>query len=211
MSILIDIRDPSWIREQELRDILAPLLPGVNIFCEKASGQEGEILMLATVKLFPGVVKELPNLKLVQKLGAGVDGILSDTDLPDSVRVCRLKPNAPALEIAEYCIAYVLQIQRNIPLHRDNADKRLWVPVAPKRSSHTTIGVLGMGHIGSKTALGFASLGFRVIGWSRSAKKLEGVECRFGRDELPAMLSECDYVASILPSTPETRSLFNVD
>jgi glyoxylate/hydroxypyruvate reductase A len=208
MSILIDIRDPSWIREQALRDIISPLLPGVKIYCENATGHEEEIIMLATVKLFPGVIKQLPGLQMIQKLGAGVDGILRDPDLPESIRVCRLRPDAPADEIAEYCVAYVLQQQRNIRKHYEYEEKQQWKPIAPKRTSETTVGVLGLGHIGGRTAAMFAALGFRVIGWSRSEKSIDGAQCRHGEKALPGLLSECDFVASILPSTPETRNLF---
>ncbi len=209
MSLLIDIRDPSWIQEQELRDLLSPHLPDVSIYCKDAAGHEDEIIMLAAVKLFPDVVKKLPNLKLVQKLGAGVDAIVNDVDLPDSVKVCRLKPDAPAQEIAEYCVAHVLQVQRNIQLHHENAAHRVWKPLVPKRSPHTTVGILGLGHIGGRTASIFAALGFRVLGWSRSEKRIDGVECRSGEEALPGVLSECDYVASILPSTARTRNLFD--
>ena len=137
-----------------------------------------------------------------------MDGILRDPDLPETIKVCRLRPDAPADEIAEYCVAYVLQTQRNIRWHYENEKKQLWEPIAPKKTSKTTVGILGLGHIGGRTASMFAALGFRVIGWSRSEKCIEGVECRYGQEALPGLLTECDYVASILPSTAETRNLF---
>lgn len=209
--MLIDIREPGWLREQDLREILSPLLPGVSIYCENAEGHETEITMLATVKLYPGVLGGLPNLKLVQKLGAGVDGILKDTTLPENVRVCRLKPDAPAEEIAEYCLAYVLQAQRNVRFHADNAKQGLWRQIPPKKCAQTTIGVLGLGHIGGRTATTFASLGFSVMGWSRTQKQIKGVTCLAGTEMLPKLLESSDYVVSILPSTPETRDLFNLE
>ena len=211
MSLLIDIREPGWLREQDLREILAPLLPGVNIYCEKAAGHEAEITVLATVKLFPGVVDTLPNLRLVQKLGAGVDGILRDAALPESVRVCRLKPEAPAEEIAEYCLAYVLQTQRSMRLHADNALQGIWKQIPPKKRANTVVGVLGLGHIGGRTATTFAALGFQVMGWSRTQKQIDGVTCLAGNEMLPKLLGKSDYVISILPSTSETRNLFDTE
>ena len=210
MSLLIDIREPGWLREHDLRETLSPLLPGVSIYCENAEGHEAEITMLATVKLYPGVVGGLPNLKLVQKLGAGVDGILKDSTLPENVRVCRLKPDAPAEEIAEYCLAYVLQTQRNIRFHADNASQGIWHQVPPKKRAHTTIGILGLGHIGGRTARTFTSLGFPVMGWSRTQKQIDGITCLAGIELLPTLLKKSDYVISILPSTPETRHLFDI-
>ena len=157
------------------------------------------------------MAKKLPNLKVVQKLGAGVESIINDPDLPADVAVTRLKPDVQAWEIAEYCLAYVLRQQRNMPFHEGNQQKKEWAAVAPKMTSETTIGVLGLGLIGGRTARTFAMLGFRVLGWSRSAKEMEGVDCRYGAEALPQMLGECDYVAAILPSTTETRDLFDAE
>ena len=128
-------------------------------------------------------------------------------------RACfaRLRPDAPAHEIAEYCVAYVLRDQRNLRFHDDKATQNAWQQKAPRRTPDTCVGVLGLGHIGSRTAHYFAALGFRVIGWSRSPKTIEGVDCRHGDAALAELLPDCDYIASVLPSTPNTRDLFDAD
>ena len=209
MALLLDIRDPNWMREEELRDLLAPRLPGVPIYCGLANADREQVLVLAVVRLHPDVVGRLPALRLVQKLGAGVESIVQSTDLPPHVRVARLKPQQAGREIAEYCLAYVLRDQRNMLRHAAAALDCRWDQVAPKQSHQTTVGVLGLGHIGGQVARSFAALGFRVLGWSRSPKTVEGATCVSGRDALPAMLGKCDYVVSVLPSTPETRDLFD--
>ena len=209
LALLIDIRDPLWMTEEDLRDQLTPLLPKVPIYCNDAGEDSDQVIMLATVSLYPEVSGSLPNLKLIQKLGAGVDSIVADPNLAGNVRVTRLRPEAPAREIAEYCLAYVLRDQRNMDFHRLHQAKTQWTQRPPRKTPETTVGVLGLGHIGARTASTFASLGFRVLGWSRSPKSISGVTCHHGLDELNAILSECDYVASILPSTPETVGLFD--
>lgn len=211
MALLIDIRLPTWMREEDLRDELKPLLPDVPIYCSLDEAALDDVLMVAAVKLFPGVAASLPNLQLVQKLGAGVDAIVADPDLKPDVRVTRLKPDGPAREIAEFCLAYVLRDQRNMLFHAANAANGQWVEKPPRETPKTTIGVLGLGHIGGRTAELFASLGFNVIGWSRTLKQIDGIDCRAGTEALPDMLRVCDYVASILPSTPETRDMFDAD
>jgi len=209
MSLLLDIRDPSWMTEEALREQLQPMLPGVEIQCGESAAEDPGVTMLAAVRLFPGTVSRLPNLQLVQKLGAGVDGILGELVERPAVRVCRLKPEAPAREIAEYCIGYVLQRQRHVLVHLADQAAGQWRPQAPVRSTETSIGVLGLGHIGSRIAKSFAALDFRVLGWSRSARQLEGVETFRGEDGLGELLARSDYVISILPSTDLTRGLFD--
>ena len=209
MALLIDMRDPGFLPDEDLKAALAPRLPGVTIYCGEDGRQAQDVVMLAVIKLHSGLVQGLPNLKLVQKMGAGVETIVANPELPDHVRVARLKPDAPAQEIAEFCLAYVLRDQRQVLAHQANQAKRQWQQQAPRQSAKTTIGVLGLGHIGGRTAQLFSGLGFRVLGWSRSPKTLEGVDCRHGLAALPGLLADCDYVASVLPSTPETTDLFD--
>ena len=211
MALLIDIRQPEWMTEEQFRDELAPHLPGVDIYCSLDEARPDDVIMLAAARLNQGVAKQLPNLQLVQKLGAGVETMVNDPDLGPDVRIARLKPDAPAREIAEYCIAYVLREQRNMVFHDDQAAQGLWTPVAPREVAKTMIGVLGLGHIGGRTARMFTALGYSVIGWSRSPKQMDGIDCRHGRDGLLSLLGEADYVCAILPSTQETRDMFNAD
>lgn len=208
MTLLIDIRDPSWMREADLRDTLAPHLPGVELLCN-INERRDDVIMAAVVDLYPDVIDFAPNLQLVQKLGAGVDGIVSVAGLPEDVRVTRLVTDLPAIEIAEYCLAHVLQFQRNLPIHRADAAVQRWQPLPPRLTSETIIGVLGLGVIGGLTAQKIAGLGYQVIGWSKSAKQLDGVDCRHGDGALTDILKTADYLVCILPSTPSTRDFIN--
>lgn len=207
MALLIEIGQPDWMSNGELRDQLLPLMPDADIRCAPAFGDPSEIIMLACSRLPHDLPRRLPNLQLIQKLGAGVETIVGNPDLDPAVRVARLKPDAQAQEIAEYCVAYVLCTQRNMALHDRRQRSRLWDPVAPRETPATTVGILGLGHIGARIAACFASLGFRVLGWSRAPKALPGIDCCNGEAALPAMLRECDYLCAVLPSTAETRDL----
>ncbi|MEM7114032.1 MAG: glyoxylate/hydroxypyruvate reductase A [Chloroflexota bacterium] len=209
MTLMIETNIPEWMTNEALREKLQLLLPDVEIRHEPNLGNRADITMLACVRLPAGLARTLPNLQLVQKLGAGVEAIVGDPELPPHVQVTRLKPDAPAQEIAEYCLAHVLWEQRNMRFHEQNQAQQEWKPIGPKRTAVTTIGILGLGHIGGRTARAFAQLGFRVLGWSRTAKQIDGVDCRWGSDALKPLLAQCDYVASVLPSTPDTRNLFD--
>lgn len=207
MALLIDIAMPEWATDESVRDQLAPLLPGADLRCMAEPGNLADVVMLATVMLRPGLATRLPRLRLVQKLGAGVETIVRAPELGPEVRVVRLKPDSAAQEIAEFCLAYVLHAQRNVAAHEAAQCARRWDPLAPRETPATTVGVLGLGHIGGRVAAAFAALGFRVIGWSRTPKALPGVDCRHGAEALPGMLGACDYLCSVLPSTPGTRNL----
>ncbi|MFT7595344.1 MAG: glyoxylate/hydroxypyruvate reductase A [Paracoccaceae bacterium] len=209
MALLIDIGIPGWMEDSDLAGEVRALLPDADVRTRANLGDVTQIRMLAVSSLAPDLPAQLPNLELVQKLGAGVETIVNHPALPPRVRVARLKPVAPAQEIAEFCLAYILRGQRNMAAHENAQTRHAWEPVEPRYAPDTTVGVLGLGHIGGCTASLLRHLGFRVIGWARSAKSIDGVDCRHGGDALAPMLAECDYVAAILPSTTATRGLFD--
>jgi glyoxylate/hydroxypyruvate reductase A len=210
MQILVDIHLQDWISDQEFRAILAGI-PDRDIRFYPDFEDGSKIRMLACDRLRPGLVRKLPNLELIQKLGAGVDTMLSDPDLHDHIRITRLKHATTAMEMARFCLAHVLKDVQNIDFHREQQQKRVWETRAPKRVTDLEIGVLGLGHIGAAAARLFADAGFRVSGWSRTRKSLEGITCLWGKQQLKVLLAGADYVVSMLPSTPETVGLFDID
>lgn len=209
MTLLICVNVPDWLQDEELRDILQPYMPDVEIATGKPTEPRDDISMLACTRFSGDIITHTPNLKLVQKLGAGVETMVKNPELPDHVQVTRLSSAAQSREIAEYFLAYVMRYERNMDLHDRHQRNSEWVQAAPKLNKDMTVGVLGLGIIGGIAAELFASFGFRVLGWSRSAKTIDGVECRHGLDALPGLLSECDYVCAILPQTAETNGLFD--
>ena len=94
MTLLIETNIPEWMTNEALLSQLQPLMPDVEIRHAPNEGDRSDILMLACVKLPPGLARTLPNLQLVQKLGAGVEAIVGDPELPPHVKVTR----APGLK-----------------------------------------------------------------------------------------------------------------
>ncbi len=209
MALLIDLKQPVWMKDKDLRDELLEFNPQVDIRCGDSPGNLEEIEMLAVSNYYRGEALRYPNLKLIQKTGAGVDMVMSDDLLPKSIRVARLSSGTPGREIAEYSLACVLQEQRHLRLYLGNQSSFLWDARAPRRASKTTVAVLGLGRIGALCARKFVDNEFRVFGWSRSEKSLPDVECHHGYEQLKTVLGEADYVVSVLPSTAETTCLFN--
>jgi glyoxylate/hydroxypyruvate reductase A len=209
MALLVDIKQSDWMTDEQLRDSLLSIYPSGDIRCAQSPGNLDEIEMLAVSLYFDGEALLYPNLKLIQKAGAGVESIIADASISESVQITRLRSDVPAAEMAEYCLAAVFQEQRHFRQYRDDQMKSMWQPMEPKESYKTTVAILGLGLIGCIIANRFLDNRFQVTGWSRSPKQLEGVQCYSGMDQLPELLAEADYVISILPSTPETVDLFD--
>jgi len=199
------------MEDADLLDDLLKVDSEADIRCAADPGNLDQIEMIAVSSYETGEALRYPNLKLVQKIGAGVNGILDDESLPQSIQVARLRSDIPAHEIAEYCLACVLQEQRHLRQYRNHQSRWYWQAFPPRQAQETTVAILGLGSIGGITAQRFAENRFNVIGWSRSKKNLPGIECYFGKKQFSAVLEAADYVVSILPSTPETINLFNAE
>lgn len=209
MALLIDVKHPQWMSDEDLRAELQPHCPGADIRVGANPGNLDEIEMITVSTYYSGEALKYPNLKLIQKTGAGVNNILADDELPASVQVTRLDTTTSGTEMAEYALAYVLQEQRHLRQYRDHQARSEWIFYPPRKAAETTVAVLGMGRIGQLVAQRFVDNGFTTIGWSRSPKSLQSVECFFGDDGLQKTLARADYVISVLPSTTETLHIFN--
>lgn len=207
MALLVRTGIDGWMSDAALREELLRLAPDTDIRTGDAPGDLAEIEMIAVSALPPDLPARMPRLRLVQKLGAGVETLVDR--LPPGLRIARLKPEAPAREIAEYVLAWILHHQRHLGHYAEAQARRDWAPVEPRETRRTRVAVLGLGHIGGYTARLLSGLGFAVSGWSASPKRIEGVACHHGAAALDAVLAEADHVAAILPSTPATRGLMN--
>lgn len=208
MALLVDIKHPDWLTDDELRSELLSYTPEADIRIGADPGNVEEIEMLTVSSYLPGEALKYPNLKVIQKTGAGVNNILADEALPESIQVVRLQTSTSGAEMAEYSLAYVLQEQRHIrQYHRQQAASE-WTSYPPRRAAETRVAVLGLGRIGQMVAQRFVDNDFQVLGWSRSLKEISQVSCHAGNDGLATVLAAADYVVSVLPSTDETRGMF---
>lgn len=211
MAIAITIRMEGWESPEWVRDQLAPDLPDVDIWCVPDVERPEDVVMLVCDRLPAGLAERFPNLRVLQKLGAGVETMVRDPGVGPDVRITRLKAAAAAREIAEYCIYHVLRESRHMRLYEQQQQTGVWEVHAPPLTPDITVAVLGLGHIGGLIARRFSALEFRTIGWSLSQKDIAGVECRAGGGALAGVLGQADFVVSILPSTDKTRGLMNAD
>ena len=159
----------------------------------------------------PGLLANLPNLKLIFSVGAGVDSLIEDTTLPAGVPVVRMVDQGLTEGMTEYVVWQVLNRHRRAALYRQDQQARRWRPRHVRLARNRRIGVLGLGEIGRDAACMLAALRFQVFGWSRTPKSLSGVECHHGKDGLEAVAREAEILVCLLPLTAETAGILNRD
>jgi glyoxylate/hydroxypyruvate reductase A len=198
-------------RFEPWRDALTAAIPDLEIRNWDAPGDPAEI-DFALVWLPPqGALRRFPNLKAILNLGAGVDALLKDPDLPPGVPIVRMVDDDLAKCMAEYVLLHVLRYHREQPALDAQQREKRWHNIASPAASFRRVGVMGLGAMGGEAARHLLAVGFDVASWTRSAKAMPGVESFHGADGLTRFLARTEILACVLPLTPETRGILNND
>jgi glyoxylate/hydroxypyruvate reductase A len=156
-----------------------------------------------------GVVKSLPNLKVIMSLGAGVDAILKDPTLPDNVPIVRVNDPDLTGRMTEYIVLHVLMHHRQQRRIDENQRNKVWDSFPTHAARELSVGIMGLGVMGVDSAIRLRDIGFRVAGWSRGRKHIHGVESFAGAEEFDAFLARTDVLVSLLPATADTDGIIN--
>ncbi|MCC7016281.1 MAG: glyoxylate/hydroxypyruvate reductase A [Rhodospirillales bacterium] len=187
----------------------ARVLPGDEFRVWPDAGNRAEVEFLLVWRPPRGSMKGFPNVKAILNMGAGVDYVLADPDLPREVPLVRLVDRGLAAGMVEFVVHAVLHFHRNFPRYRAQQARREWVDIPQKLPEARRVGILGFGHLGQAAARHLLALGFPVAGWSRTRKQVPGVESFVGPAGLPAFLAQSDVLVCLAPLTRETDGIVN--
>jgi glyoxylate/hydroxypyruvate reductase A len=151
-----------------------------------------------------------PYTKLsgILNLWAGVEAVL-DLNPPAKVPLVRMVEDGLTLGMVDYIVGHVLRHHIDVDRYINCAPIAEWEVDYPPLARDRTVGVLGLGALGSACARHLAAHGFRVLGWSRSAKDIPGVECRSNPQGLDQTIAEAEILILLLPSTTETYRILD--
>jgi glyoxylate/hydroxypyruvate reductase A len=179
------------------------LLPGGN-------GDPSDVHYAAVWKPAPGELAAFANLRVIFNLGAGVDALMADSSLP-KVPLVRVAVGDLTHRMTEYVVLHVLMHHRQELYLRSSQREKRWAPRFQWPASAISVGIMGLGTLGTDAAGALRRLRFNVAGWSSSPKSIDGIECFHGKGGLDAFLRRTDILVCLLPLTPETRDILNRD
>ena len=151
----------------------------------------------------------LPNLKAIFSLGAGVDHLIGDPTLPD-LPVVRIVDPDLTMRMTEYVVLHVLMIHRRQRMYDAHRAERRWLDHDQWPASAVSVGIMGLGVLGSDAAEVLRRIGFQVAGWSRTRKSIPGIETFHGSEGLDAFLRRSEILVCLLPHTPATEGILNL-
>jgi glyoxylate/hydroxypyruvate reductase A len=156
-----------------------------------------------------GAFSPFKNLRAIFSLGAGVDALLKDGELPLVPVVRVIDPNLTR-RMTEYVMLHVLMHHRRQRLYDAQQRERVWREHAQPAAHEVHVGIMGLGVLGRDVAEVLMRLGFRVAGWSRTPHTLPGVECFHDAAGLDAFLARSEILVCLLPHTPATEGILNL-
>jgi len=163
-----------------------------------------------TWKAPSGLLKKYPNIKAIFSMGAGVDHLLSDPDLPRDIPIIRMGDDGLREGMAEFVTMNVLMHHRQMPEMLAAQKKRKWIQVFSKAANDVSVGILGYGALGDACGEALLPLGYNIATWSRTQKaKVVGLTHFTGTNEFEDFLKRTDILVGLLPSTPETTNLLD--
>ena len=199
------------------RDALMPVLPEVDFThdfhvwpnCMNALDDPENVDIALVWRPNPGDLKHFPNLKAVINLGAGVDTILADKTYPEGVPLVRLIDPALTRHMSEFVVHRVLHFHRKFHVYDQMQRDHDWRELNQDDTPQKRVGIMGLGTLGADAARHLAPFGFKIAGWSRTEKHIDGVQSFYGQDSLKKFLARTDILICLLPLTPETHGILN--
>jgi glyoxylate/hydroxypyruvate reductase A len=208
LAVLINNTQQNWLPERWKVRFDAVGAGRRVVLLPDATLDPAEVHYAAVWKPRPGELAAFKNLRAIFNLGAGVDALMADNSLPD-VPLVRVAVPDLTRRMTEYVVLHVLMHHRQEPYLRQSQRERRWEPTYQWPAGAITVGIMGLGTLGADAAEVLRRLGFRVAGWSRSPRAIDGVACFHGGAQIDAFLCATDILVCLLPLTPETGGILD--
>jgi glyoxylate/hydroxypyruvate reductase A len=177
-----------------------------EVTMEPSAPDDPSITYAVVWKQRPSLLARLPNLRVIFSVGAGVDHIFAEPGMPD-IPIVRVVDRNLTQYMTEYMVWRVLDHHRQGMLYREQQARKIWHEPPQRPAGEVTVGLMGLGQLGSSVARALLALGYRVNGWSRRGQPMEGVNVFQGDAGLTPFLNTTDILVVILPLTPATAGI----
>jgi phosphoglycerate dehydrogenase-like enzyme len=199
-----------WIPDRAGHDAVGKLPDVVSLSLIPRDGEAPNAILGAEF-LVPGagdrrvleLLAEMPGLRVIQTLSAGVDWLLPF--VPKGVAVCDAG-GARDIPVAEWVLAAILSSTKAFGELRDAQREHRWESREAAELAGSTVMILGYGEIGAAVEARLAPFEVELIRVARHGR--EGVH---SVEDLAALLPSADVVVVLLPLTPATTGLLDAD
>ena len=154
------------------------------------------------------ILYKLPNLKIIFSLGAGVDHILNLDDYIGTP-IVRIKDPLMGELMYYYVLSQILNYQVGINQYKTAQNHKIWrKEILPPFNKDLTIGILGLGYLGSIVGKFLARNNYKIIAYKKTKLKKEKFKIYYNK-QLSTFIKSSDIIINILPNTKSTKNFIN--
>jgi phosphoglycerate dehydrogenase-like enzyme len=179
---------------------------------EKAEGAIKAADMLLTfgqmLKNLKFDLKDAVNLKWIQALGTGLDGITDQPSLRPSVTITSLH-GVHGAPVSEAALAGMLALSRDIPRFVRQAEQQHWGRWPAKLLQGKTVGILGIGVIAEALAPKCKAFGMNVVGFTSKPRPVAGFDQVHAIGDFLANVPQLDYLVLLTPYSAATHHMID--
>lgn len=180
---------------------------------QRISEYDPTVLIVRSTKVKSEQLNAARSLKLIIRAGSGYDTIDIDAAREKGIKVANC-PGMNAVAVAELAMGHVVNLDRRISdnvadLRAHKWDKKGYSKARGLKNS--TLGVVGMGRIGTELAKRALAFDMRVLWFDvvTDLKPLEHPNCQ--RTDLDTLFRQSDYISLHVPGAGETKHLVNAE
>lgn len=178
---------------------------------EKIIGDYDAMVVRSATKVTDSLLSKASKMQVVGRAGVGVDNIDLDAATKMGVLVMNT-PDANTISTAEHTCGMILALSRNIPaavtsLKEGRWDRKKYLGIEVHGK---TLGIVGLGKIGSNVAERMKSFGMNVIGYDPYTTHEQASKMGIEMKELDDLLATSDYLTVHTPLTDQTRDLISL-
>jgi phosphoglycerate dehydrogenase-like enzyme len=213
LHILIMNNSMFSINEYYKQQILQ-IAPGAKLMIAEAKETTKELIRQADIIYgWPEVqyLKEAENLKWLHMPSAGVEGYTSKAGYYNKDIILTNSSGVFGLPIAEHVFAMILSYNRNLQEYSYNKAEKKWKDISKTRDFYgSTIGIIGLGDIGTEVAKRAKAWGANVLAVKRTVTEVpEYIDKFYSLEDIDEVLVQSDYVLLALPITQKTQGIMN--
>lgn len=176
--------------------------------------KDADIILCNKTPLNRGNLKNAKNLRYIGLFATGFNNI----DIPyckeKGIVVCNA-PDYSTDAVSQLVFAFILELANKVYAYKSLTDKGDWIksrtfsifPIPIMELKGKTLGIIGLGNIGQRTAEIGNAFGMKVIAYNRSPKEVKNVTCT----DLTTVLAESDILSLHCPLNKESENLINKD
>lgn len=208
MSIVIirqDDKIASWKEALKASD------PEIEVYGYLEPHDKKEVEVALVWKHPKGSLSGYPNLKYIASSGAGVDFLFEDESVPNDVPITRVVDTMLASDMSEYVMGCIFSYLKHLQTYRVDQFHKVWSPKPYYRIADFTVGIMGLGALGTVLANDLVRFGFKTQGWARSEKQIAGAVTFAGAQTFDDFLATSQILVCLLPLTDETAGILNAE